>query len=310
MKAYVISLEPPHTKLAELAAHGIEAEFVRGVDGRKIDRDELLKATTGRAPSSSVHRWLHAIAPSTALAIGLSHLHVWQTWVSTAEEEYALIFEDDVVLEEGFLRSVNRLIHEGYVPNDTDVLFLGHFFGEEKNSWLTTLFPTYPSAGPVNEYVSIPSVTFATHAYLITRSGARRLIDWVQREGIFYHLDTMLQMNSDRSGLHVYVSRPRLAYQTSSCDQSTSTNASSSSPHPYLLHKWAETVHIDRGVSLKFLLNLSVCQFGSVCLSILNLLFLVVGVMVALLPIPRVMLVGMMGILVWMSLPLFLRTSC
>ena len=284
MKAYVITIGTPTATLDHLEKEGVHTQLVEGVNARKESRRDLLERTSGR-DTLPLLCLLRQFAPTVALAISLSHLHAWKAFLES-EDPFGIMFEDDVVVEPNFAKRLEMIL-ESYLPRDTEVLMLGNFFGDPFHqtpivtftAWVMRgMFNMNERHGPVNEHVWISKHFLSSHAYLLTRSGAQKLVELISQQGIHSHLDVMMNRWTALGQLNSYVTVPRLAFQTSSAGGGVSSTTSSRH-HPYLFSKWARSVSVDEGVSLDFFWNVEAFQSGNVVMTAMNGLFLLLGIL-------------------------------
>ena len=73
----------------------------------------------------------------------------------------------------------------------------------------------------------------------------------------------------------MYVSTPRLAYQTST-DDTASENVSSS--HPLMITKSLNNVYLDKMVRANYLTSVSFARVGSININFFSVLFLILGI--------------------------------
>lgn len=91
----------------------------------------------------------------------LAHLDVWRRIVDSGVE-YATVLEDDVLFHRDWASLAPAYLHS--TPRDWDLLYLGAQMDCPSNAHIAQV--------PV----------FCTHAYVITRAGARRLYDLIVRD--------------------------------------------------------------------------------------------------------------------------------
>jgi len=188
MKSFCISLEKNKDHWDEILESIREAGFedveifpaVNGkeigkmTEGEPVSRDiqDLVKGFGGinrlMSPwaryllKRGIERKSHAQLSSWG-AVGCYMSHVL-TWLSMIEsnEPYCAVFEDDVSLIDNFKEEFQKRMQ--FVPEDADVIILGamHNFSPIK----------------YNEYFNkIDGVFFGLHAYIITNSGAKKILN-------------------------------------------------------------------------------------------------------------------------------------
>ena len=122
-------------------------------------------------------------------ACALSHLSLWIELINSEHDHY-IIFEDDVQFASDFTSRLGELLGHMIDRPQTDVIFLGlHYFDDafSPNSSLQTLRP-----------VVLNNLLGGTFAYIISKSGAKKLFDFAQTDGIAFGIDTFILKNAHR----------------------------------------------------------------------------------------------------------------
>ena len=108
----------------------------------------------------------------------MSHITLWK-YIIDNNIDYALILEDDAEFTDNF----NQLYIKFYetVPKDYDMIQMGCIFGcnlKENNNHIAEVIETVIDKSPVHKdgYNEIKYIN-ATHAYIISNKGARKLYD-------------------------------------------------------------------------------------------------------------------------------------
>ena len=140
--------------------HNHEFSYFKAVDGKNLLEDEVILKSK-------------YISNGTQLKNGqigcyLSHIKIWID-IEKSQDIVHLILEDDIVLKYNIHKILNIINKIDF--NDYDIIFLGHCFeskGELKQEILdeSAYFNLYKSYTPL-----------CTHAYLITKNGAKKAID-------------------------------------------------------------------------------------------------------------------------------------
>ncbi|MCI5059977.1 MAG: glycosyltransferase family 25 protein [Alphaproteobacteria bacterium] len=197
---YVISLKGSDDRRArierEFEAIGLEFEFFDAVDGRGFDVPNHPEYDAARR-----RRYFGKDLTGGELGCTLSHKHLYQKMVDEGIER-ALLFEDDVILREGFL-AVLKSLENCPVPYDM-IRFLGSPKLErlkmrpvgllDDKHWLT-------------RHSGMPG---GTHASLMTLGGAQKVLPHMQRN--VFPVDALMG-RSWETGLDWYTVRPGLAAQ-------------------------------------------------------------------------------------------------
>lgn len=266
---YVISLERKPPVLEHLREHDLVPILIPGVDGRKCDKIEVAR---------HFHPMYVNYGPRSAQGCAMSHLKVWREFLKS-DGEFALIFEDDVILEPGFTSQLEQLLLQ--VPADFDMLSLGCFGSENEPNFFTVVLGILGMTQrpiDVSERIKVPRIALATHAYVLSRKGARKLLELLDGN-IYNHIDYCIQELSVNNKIARYVATPRLAYQTST-DGMKSANVSSS--HPISITNLLDKVYLDTRVRASYVSSLSVARIGEQVVSVSSLVFLVFGIVLAL----------------------------
>jgi GR25 family glycosyltransferase involved in LPS biosynthesis/glycosyltransferase involved in cell wall biosynthesis len=151
------------------------------VDGSTLElTDELLHIFRGSE--------LPLRANQTACA--LSHLALWHE-IANGNSQSALIFEDDAVPDRDFLSRLTevagQLIERSW---NGDVVFLDLLYFEDGKR----PSPFHQSLSEID----VSKVMGGASAYMISRKGARNLLQIARDEGIAYGIDTFILMNLHR----------------------------------------------------------------------------------------------------------------
>ena len=279
LKAYIVGLNEPTHLLHTLPQAGIAPVWIQGVNGKKMTDAEYASATStlGRLTSTRI-----------SAAIGVSHLRAVQS-VLDNRDEYALIADDDIVLESTFRQYLSSVIAN--TPSDFDILYLGCFGCTSQYSFMTLLWsmlgliPMTHRQEYVNEWVDRPVMVMGAHSYIVSRTGAQKIVKLLNGN-LWQHIDVCYQSEITSGKLNAYVSKPRLIMQTStdpSIQQGGSTNTVAN--HPIALHYAASHIYPDKSYNMKYFLGF-VLTDKPVNITVMFLLFLLAGLIIALNRIP------------------------
>jgi GR25 family glycosyltransferase involved in LPS biosynthesis len=113
MKVFIVH----YKKLFERKIHILEQfikHSIRDYEFIEIDRDEIKK---------DVLPYFEENYSKVLIAIALSHFDIYRKIAESKENQYALILEDDVILDEKFTEKLNGYLVE--LPTEFDMLFIG-----------------------------------------------------------------------------------------------------------------------------------------------------------------------------------------
>ena len=146
----------------------------------------------------------------STIGCALSHIKAWEKVGGTT-----LILEDDSRFENDFVESVLSKLES--VPKDFDILYLGCNIGcynDDKRTFETFLYSLIKKTSKfkrINKDIYVPYLPLALHGYILSKKGAKKLLDLVKHKKVNDHIDVHILENS--SGLSIYASDPLLVYQ-------------------------------------------------------------------------------------------------
>ena len=212
----------------ELASHNIAFEWLDAVDGLALTREELI--------SNSTAMGRYFMTPGM-IGCFLSHKKCWEYCVRSGDP--LLVFEDDVVLEKNFCEVVTAAMDKlekmrisnndrDHHDKEWDVLLLGALgcvhpdkkkYGLNLFSclvggkWRKTRFVSGLDVDGIenckNSCIHVPMCPYATHAYILSPTGAKKLLQHCPRA--CYHVDVIAWGLTD---LNILAIHPLLSWQT------------------------------------------------------------------------------------------------
>lgn len=268
-KAYIISLKEESSTLSnEITSHGLEPIWYRGVNGKELSTSFVRK---------HFHKAAAHFLSKGVIGCALSHLFLWQR-IANGPDDYVFIFEDDVIFEGNFAEKWKLALQN--VPRDFDLLYFGGFgHGFDKEDKLTNIYSLFglqhESSMMINSLIGKPKSIFATHAYVISKSGARKLVEELDGK-IYTHIDFCLNNLYINDKIVAYCTVPRVCFQ-SSTDNGKSENVSSA--HPKVLNDILCKQYIDKHVTYSYVTTLSLFNIVGFDVTLSSILMLVLGVL-------------------------------
>jgi len=274
LKTYIISLNKPVKLINQLNDLGFATELFNGINGNTINLNTTKKHFNPI--------WFDLAPPST-LGCAISHLNVWKKFLTT-KEQYCLILEDDIIFYKKYTKNINYNLYNdtikvlNYTPKDIDLLYLGCFDSNIFQYAMTLLFNS-GSFRKINKYINKPSVALATHSYIVSRKGAKKLIKLLDGN-INNHIDFCIQRLNKNKLLNVYNLNSKLIHQTSTDANYYSPNGSSNviNRHPILLQNILSQIYIDNNVTCDYLFTVSFMKLGPFTFNLTSVLFLLLGI--------------------------------
>jgi GR25 family glycosyltransferase involved in LPS biosynthesis/glycosyltransferase involved in cell wall biosynthesis len=157
----------------------LDPKWIKAVDGKQLmPTEELNQLVKGNMYNSR----------RGVIGCALSHLNLWKQLVQDSNHEYYIVLEDDISLQDGWYDKINTIQHEGQ-----DLIWLGyHMFSHVREK--------------VKHVYDIPDVDITvsafeneskqyvggTFAYIIYKSGAQKIIDFIQQNGIKWPIDNLM----------------------------------------------------------------------------------------------------------------------
>jgi GR25 family glycosyltransferase involved in LPS biosynthesis len=143
----------------QMDKNGLTCEFIDMYDRDNLKEDEIKKFSIDRAN----------------IAISLSHLQCYEK-ILQEQDDYALILEDDVILDSDFNTMLSKYIKE--LPQDWDMLFIGdgcclHIPTEMISPNITI----YRKSTEKTEWGGM-GATRCTDSYLVTKKCATKILEY------------------------------------------------------------------------------------------------------------------------------------
>ena len=167
--AYCINLDKRPERWTTFSNQPSMKQFKRlqrfsAVDGSKLDveNDTRISLHTRHNIKNKYRRSHYEINTPGAIGASFSHITLWQNFLKT-KDEYLIVFEDDTVVTEQELQTINALIPT--LPAQWDLWLLG------RHKWS---FKEKPIG--LTDWVTVTEFTGA-HAYVLSRRGAELLVD-------------------------------------------------------------------------------------------------------------------------------------
>jgi GR25 family glycosyltransferase involved in LPS biosynthesis len=259
INTYVISLNNPQTLLDKLTNCNLNPKLFKGTNGKTIDYNTIKKYTT---PLYSI------FGPKSSIGCSISHISVWKTFLKS-NQQYAVIFEDDIIFDSIDLKS-DISFYLSKTPSNFDILYLGCFGSDPNNIFFNTtmnLLNISSNFSQINNYIIKPRVALALHAYILSRSGAQKLVNLLYGK-IHNHIDLCIQTLAKQNLISTYVTNPRLIYQTST-DSTPSLNSSNS--YPILFNNILSQVYIDNYVKASYITTVSLFRLFNYNITLSNI---------------------------------------
>lgn len=169
-----------------------------GVDGKTLDlkNDPRVGTLTKRNILINERRSHEELDSIGGVGCALSHIALWQ-WMVDNNQQFALIFEDDAVVPDDFVRQANAIIHDSTVlkqPGGWELWLLGAITDDISS------IPQEPRRSGV-----IRVEAFAlTHAYVITLAAAKQFLKDVYP--IHAHIDLWMSVEAYLIGMRIVTS--------------------------------------------------------------------------------------------------------
>jgi glycosyl transferase family 25 len=192
--SYVVNLDQNKDKWFKtkemLNEIGINPERFPAVYGKKLDNSFINDITNPSVYYTLTYdRSLDEQIPSLgAIGCYLSHIKLWQKLINS-EDNTMLIFEDDIELNFSKLNEINLFLQNvTSTQPDWDFIFLGY------------TKPLMFSNDLCNKNIcQIKDITFCTHAYIINKKGAKKLLD--KAFPIVHQIDSFISFMSARGDI-------------------------------------------------------------------------------------------------------------
>jgi len=148
-------------------------ERFEGINGSALDiqKDERISLRTKRNIKEHIRRDHEELDSAGGIGCYLSHTGVWKKFLERSEA-YAIVFEDDAIIPEGFLAKLQRAMRDvTLLPQVPDVWFFtvpsGWYFDYKGKANPETLV-----TGPW-----VPKTCGSFTGYMISRRGAEKLLE-------------------------------------------------------------------------------------------------------------------------------------
>ena len=133
----------------------------------------------------------------------LSHIKIYIDFINTKNLDVLLILEDDIICCDNFKQKFMETCEKLFI-NNWDICYIGHHnkYPEEKNTNTN-----------IKKYTAQESLNFSiggTFSYLISKQGAKKLLEIINTFGMINCIDTIQQKSADF--LSVYYCYPSLIY--------------------------------------------------------------------------------------------------
>ena len=138
----------------------------------------------------------------------LSHVKLYTDLINS-ENDYFIILEDDIEFTPNFEDKYNNVLSQ-LSDKSWDFLFLGHHVKDKNKQNEELNRDKTPVITKRNAYWSFLNSLGGTGGYIITKQGAIKLLDFINKSGSTNGIDTLIQKSANE--LDIYYTNPHLIF--------------------------------------------------------------------------------------------------
>lgn len=134
-----------------------------------------------------------------------SHYNIWNNLLES-DNDYYIIFEDDIQVCNDFKFKLDQIDTSG----NWDIIHLGYSMYKEN---ILANFRKYKNNDvPIKQPLNVNNYIGGTFGYLISRSGAKKLINFINNNGIKHGIDYLAKAYGNKMGLIQFEVLPHLVF--------------------------------------------------------------------------------------------------
>ena len=170
--------------------------FYKAVDGKElVSTNELKQLFNGNDFGNR----------RGVIGCALSHLNLWKDLLVDKENEYYIIFEDDLSIPDinNFKIRIDNL-KENEVFEKKEMLFLGYHMFQNKRNEVKHIYDSLSDINDISNNNIVSSIKVeklnndlyigGTFAYSINKIGAKKMVDYIEQNGIKHGIDYVMKI--------------------------------------------------------------------------------------------------------------------
>jgi len=202
MKTYVLNLDKRPDRWETFAKHEepkcLSYQRFTAIDGSKLSPNKQLQ----RIFEGNDYNMREGM-----VGCAMSHIKMWIELINSYYESFCIL-EDDLEFVPNFRE---KFIHAyTNLPKDWDICFLGHHLWKKFKTPDNFDKETNPVLQKWNTLESLKFSMGGTGGYIISKKGAKGMLDIINQMGMTNGIDTMMQKAADV--LNIYYCKPHLIY--------------------------------------------------------------------------------------------------
>jgi GR25 family glycosyltransferase involved in LPS biosynthesis len=139
----------------------------------------------------------------------MSHIQLYIQLLDSTFD-YFLILEDDIDFVPDFENKIKHLFKQIKAKNNCDFVFIGHHIRDLSFADIAFDKKTFPEIEQWNTQQSLLNSLGGTTGYLVSKKGAEKFLDFLDKTGATNGIDTCIQKSADY--LHIFYTKPHLIY--------------------------------------------------------------------------------------------------
>ena len=171
-------------------------EFIEAIDG---------KALTPNYELMSLFKENNFRNRRGVIGCALTHYNLWKKLLES-DFEYFIIMEDDFTIVESFKQEIEKIDFEKY-----DILFMGYHMFSKTLEKVKDIYRNCNENNNINITIGQLQMAYyvgGTHCYSINKNGARKLLDYITKNGIKCAVDGLFKIPD----LECFETRPHISF--------------------------------------------------------------------------------------------------
>lgn len=249
---------------------------IDAIDGNLISPDAVQNVTNATG----------AFMDRNSVACAISHIKTWMTFLTDFSTEYAVIFEDDAVLDDTVdMCSAISNVAQSMTQLSIDLTLLGYYGVYPEWAPKTKLIGSFLLGSsmhdptPINDILVRPHQFQGLHGYVISRTGADKLLSLLNADKLSMFIDAQLSHYNNNEAVTICATQMPIIHQRN--DKSDLTRTDFPTLINYVSRKLLENEKevIDERVDSTQLffrreLNAPFCEIAGVSLNVYACLFI------------------------------------